>query len=189
MTFYDEIIEEISFELARTVKIRNAAVGRLLEEIVELTPVGDPYGTGKMQTPWKSLPKESYEAGTLRANWMVSIDSDENSFDSSKQDTDGKATVIDGKRVIRSALRGDTIIISNHAPYAARVEYGTYSPNGPSVTAEGFSDQAPAGMLNLSVQRFETIVQEEDAKVRAKKRERDEIMLTIKAEMKRILGK
>jgi len=71
------------------------------------------------------------DKGTFAANWVVSFDTIDRSFDPSKKEADRASTITTATAMISSkALCGTTIFFSNSAPYAIMLENG-YSPQTP----------------------------------------------------------
>lgn len=96
--------------------IKTAVALRLLERIVDMTPV---------------------DTGRARGNWTVSVDSPR--LDATKRKTkSGSSAVMAGAAVIATVTGGQSIWINNNLPYIERLE-------------NGYSNQAPAGMLSVSL--------------------------------------
>jgi len=55
--------------------------------------------------------------------------------------------------------------LSNNLPYANVIEYGGYPGDGPNTTG-GFSRQAPQGVVGINVKRFQSLLDQEAAKVK-----------------------
>jgi hypothetical protein len=93
----------------------------------------------------KTVMRTPVRDGMLRASWLVGI----NSFDpavSSSPDKGGAATTGKISAKINGYNIGDTIYVTNSMPYAERVEYQGWSV-----------DQAPDGMMRISVAEFDVI--------------------------------
>lgn len=116
---------------------------KMLESIDQKSPVGDP-------TMWSSPAPAGYTGGQFRANWMYSIGSPDFSVTSSKDPSGGESM---RKAQATNYTMGDKIYISNSLPYAYRLEY------------EGWSSQAPNGMVRISVVEFRDFVKEAAAKL------------------------
>lgn len=105
--------------------------------LVERSPVGDP-------TYWKSEPPAGYVGGRFRANWQygdsVMPGGTLKDVDPSGASTIGKLT---GKVEIHAS--GKLHYLVNNLPYAHRLE-------------NGWSRQAPFGMVNLTFIEFKPIV-------------------------------
>jgi hypothetical protein len=99
--------------------------------------------------------KTPVDTGRARANWQVSIGTPA-AGTVEIDDKSGNATV--SKATAKSAgfKAGDTIYLANNLPYIRKLEEGGYG-DGPK-TVGGFSRQAPAGMVTLTVQEFAAVV-------------------------------
>ena len=87
--------------------------------------------------------KTPVDEGTLRRSWVPSIGA--------------PAIGTSGEKPLQFALTvkaGEVIYLTNNQPYAGVVEYGGY-PNPPKggagKTINGYSTQAPAGMVRTSI--------------------------------------
>ena len=97
------------------------------------------------------------DTGRARNNWNVS----EGSPDYGTTTATGDTALARGAAVIANLKFGDTAYITNGLPYIPTLEYGGYGP-GPK-TVGGFSRQAPAGMVGITVAELKPWV---DAQVR-----------------------
>ena len=101
--------------------------------------------------------KTPVDLGGARANWQASIGSPiSGTLDTT--DKDGSATIAKANVVIATAKTGDTIYLANNLEYIVKLEDGGYG-DGPK-TVGGFSRQAPAGMVALTVQEFSQVVKQ-----------------------------
>lgn len=119
----------------------------VLTDIVMASPVGNPelWAEG-------SRPEPGYVGGQFRGNWQVSVGAPAvGTIDNI--DPEGSSTIAAGRAVILSATLGDTIYITNNLPYARRIEYG-------------WSRQAPAGVVRITVARYSQIVSDAVAEAR-----------------------
>lgn len=85
------------------------------------------------------------DTGRFRGNWQVAI----GSVPSGTVEIDDKAGTATLSRAQATALglkAGQVIYLVNNLPYAAALEYG-------------YSQQAPGGMIRLTVQRWKPIVE------------------------------
>lgn len=83
-------------------------------------------------------------SGRFRSNWMVGI----GTMDKTTVDTKDKTGQVSIDRVQPAMAQwapGAAIFITSHLPYAMRIEYG-------------WSDQAPGGVVRLTVQDFRDYV-------------------------------
>ena len=94
------------------------------------------------------------DTGRFRSNWAVTIGAPSTG---TKETTDpsGTGTVADGERVLASFQVGPSIFITNNLPYGPRLEY------------EGYSKQAPAGMVRVSVAEYEGLIRKALGEVNA----------------------
>lgn len=97
------------------------------------------------------------DTGRFRGNWQLSLD---RGSDSSllRYDQSGQQTINALASIATSFTAGQVAYIQNHVLYGNDLEYGLY--NGPTkkVTDEGFSRQAPAGMVRITELQFASIV-------------------------------
>ena len=89
--------------------------------------------------------KTPVDTGQLRASWTVSLNNPPSSFSGASN-------------ALSSAKFGDTIIIATDKVYAPMLEYGLYPKPGSGKTINGFSIQAPKGMVKITVQEMEALL-------------------------------
>jgi hypothetical protein len=87
---------------------------------------------------------KDYVGGRFRGNWMFSIGSPDNTTTEEVDPSGRKSTarIVDGAIEFKA---GDTAYITNSLPYAIPLEFG-------------HSQQAPGGMVRITVARFQQIV-------------------------------
>lgn len=86
------------------------------------------------------------DTGRFRGNWMVAIGSiPSGTLD--LNDKSGTATVSKATAATAGVKGGDVIYLVNNLPYGPRLE-------------DGYSEQAPAGMVDLTVQEFQQVVRQ-----------------------------
>jgi len=86
------------------------------------------------------------DTGRARGNWQVAIGSvPSGTLD--LNDASGTATVSKATAATAGVKAGDVIYLVNNLPYAQRLE-------------DGYSGQAPAGMVGLTVQEFQQVVRQ-----------------------------
>lgn len=128
----EQVIKKIAFELDASV--------------VRMSPVGNPdIWMGGHYVEMFGYP-DDYTGGRFRANWQVGINA-KPTGETGEIDQTGAETLGKGLAVLGSYRIGDTIYILNNVPYAERLE-------------NGWSTQAPHGMVGLTVARFESIVRQ-----------------------------
>lgn len=107
----------------------------------------------------KILYRTPVDTGRARQNWIVTLNGGSLAYnpDAAK----GGTVLADGRRVIYNAKGDDTIIIQNNLPYIEKLEYGGYGPNSPSgKTVNGFSKQAPRGMVGVTMLEAGAVISE-----------------------------
>ena len=95
------------------------------------------------------------DKGTLINNWYASNRAIPNQT-TKATDPSGKASMARVDKALNRLQIGQTFYMANSLPYARIVEYGKY-PNPPKnptgKTVNGFSRQAPAGMVRINVDK------------------------------------
>jgi hypothetical protein len=89
---------------------------------------------------------QNYVGGRFRGNWMFSLGSADTTTTDEVDPSGSKSTA----RIVNGAIEfkaGDTAFITNSLPYAIPLEYG-------------HSQQAPGGMVRITLARFQQIVLE-----------------------------
>lgn len=121
----------------------DAAVGnivvRIAAELDKRSPVGD-------AAYWVSPPPKGYIGGHFRGNWQLGVDLRPTAELPGVDPTGAKAqgSII---AAVPDETAGKVYWLANNAPYAQRLEHG-------------WSRQAPAGMVGLTVTMFDQIVRE-----------------------------
>jgi len=102
------------------------------------------------------------DSGALRASWVIGVNvvsADKVSVSGGKLGKGGASMIAKQQLAKLSTVKaGDSVNITNNQPYAGVVEYGLFLGNGPKITQDGYSTQAPAGMLRKSVQIVENSI-------------------------------
>lgn len=88
--------------------------------------------------------KSPVDTGRFRGNWMVAIGAIP-AGTLEIEDKSGQVTISKVDAATMALHAGDVIYLANNLPYASRLE-------------DGYSTQAPGGMVRLTAQRFQTIV-------------------------------
>lgn len=94
------------------------------------------------------------ETGRARANWFPAIDTPKDGTTQSKTTNFAAVTNTINKSV------GSTFYLTNNLPYIGVLEFGKFSTDSSGdssskVTGEGFSKQAPAGMVRVSIANYQ----------------------------------
>lgn len=87
--------------------------------------------------------KSPVDTGQLRASWTAAKNRAPSSFTGSKE-------------AISSVKFGDSISIATDKPYAPVIEYGLYPKPGRGKTVNGYSIQAPKGMVRITIHELES---------------------------------
>jgi len=87
------------------------------------------------------------DTGRFRANWRVSADARSTGM-SAAIDPSGAASISAAGSAVPVKAAGQVYFLQNNLPYARRLEYG-------------WSQQAPAGMVRLTVAEFSSIADAE----------------------------
>ena len=126
--------------------VTREAVGVIIAEVDRRSPVGDP-------SYWKSPAPPGYKPGLFRGNWQLGVDS-EPLAQIGRIDPRGAEARAENLAAIPKEAFGHIYFLTNNVPYANRLE-------------NGWSRQAPIGVVGLTVLRWEGIVTEAAAKVLA----------------------
>jgi hypothetical protein len=102
--------------------------------------------------------------GFLRNNWQLTLNAPATS-EKGGTDPTGTLAITEAQQVMTTFKAGDGIWLSNNLPYAAVWEYGKFVPANPGPSADprpgrfgvilvanGFSLQAPQGMLGVTLE-------------------------------------
>lgn len=129
----DEMIETVE-------EVQREAVFSLFSDIIQSTPVAEEGG------------------GRLRSNWFLSGKTPSTKITGIR--SEGQAL---GDLAAIFAMNADTFTLANNLPYAAKAEFGGfgYDPSSGKTTPDGYSTQAPYGMVRTNVVRWSQIVNEE----------------------------
>ncbi|ANA49258.1 hypothetical protein PMW_133 [Pseudomonas phage phiPMW] len=97
------------------------------------------------------------DTGRFKGNWQLTIgEMAGNSL--VRYDPQGTAVLNEMARTVTQFTAGQIAYIQNHVLYGNDLEHGLY--NGPTqkVTEEGYSRQAPEGMVQITASKFQKIV-------------------------------
>ena len=108
------------------------------KSLVLMSPVGNP-------DLWKNPPPKGYVGGRFRANWQHGYNQVQ-AGQIDARDAGGGDTIAGLRSSIDAADAFGVHYIVNSLPYARRLEY------------EGWSSQAPAGMVGITTVRFQEFI-------------------------------
>lgn len=97
--------------------------------------------------------KSPVDTGRFRANWNIGFGSPDTST-TTNTDASGSSAISKAKSILTGDLTGKKIFITNSLPYAYRLEY------------EGWSNQAPQGMVRITIAELNTTIQKVGAEVK-----------------------
>lgn len=111
----------------------------LSRRIIQRTPVGRP-------SLWKTkYPPAGYTGGQAKGNWFASIGSPSAKVDNTIR-AKNAAKPLSRDHNVRLNAVGGIYYLTNNLPYIRRLEY------------EGWSSQAPAGMVRVTVAEFQQVL-------------------------------
>lgn len=136
--------QSFSLDIAKFIEKAKAAPEQVVRKVglsigsrlVDMSPVADP-------DTWKN-PDPTYVGGRFRANWNLSFGVIDTSTTKSV-DKAGAATKERMRVMLNGWPVGAEIFFTNSLPYAIPLEYG-------------YSNQAPLGMVRITVAEFQTFV-------------------------------
>lgn len=114
-------------------KFLRAAILQAASVAIIRSPVGNP-------DLWKSPPPKGYVGGQFRANWRISFGMPDIKISES---TNYASIPMEIKSELEAFKIGDRVVFSNPMPYGPRLEY------------DGWSTQAPDGMVRPAVKALE----------------------------------
>ena len=96
------------------------------------------------------------DTGHARSNWFwgVQVVSDEDATLSKS----GAPSLTRAASFASTVRSGGVVYLTNNLPYIMALEFGSGRGGGPKTTADGHSTQAPAGMVRITVARWQSIV-------------------------------
>ena len=141
------------FRTRTMVKLRDGAVGTLyalLSSLVNLSPVADPALWKGWAAHWNgAVPPgmEKVHPGMFKGNWLVGDGELPETVDYSRRDVDGGDTLARGYGALLAIDFADNwrVFLANHVLYAVVLE-------------NGWSSQAPAGMVAVTALKFSDMV-------------------------------
>ena len=93
------------------------------------------------------------DEGRARGNWFASLSSYPTT---TSESTSEPFSQVDA--VTKNAA-GSVFFLTNNLPYIGKLEYGGYpNPSSGDKTLNGFSKQAPGGMVRISIENFDQML-------------------------------
>lgn len=127
----------------KTNKKANDVVGlvtvKIAQRLDQRSPVGD-------ASYWKNKPPKGYVGGRFRGNWQLGVGAIP-AGETGRIDPSGGETVSAIIATIPTQPAGTVMYLANNVPYAQRIE-------------EGWSRQAPEGLVALTAMEFQQVVDE-----------------------------
>lgn len=108
----------------------------------------------------KVITRTPVDTGRLRGNWNISSGSPDYST-SPKRDPSGAEAFAEIRTKVKNAQESESIWMANGLVYAPIVEYGLYPSRGGGETEKtinGYSKQAPKGMVRITVAEFDAAI-------------------------------
>ena len=112
------------------------------------------------------------DTGRFRMNWQASGGLPA-SGELPGEDKSGNVATARAENFIEKATYWEEFTLTNNLPYAEVIEFGGYSTGfvGPKrqreqKTVNGYSKQAPQGVVRVNITRFNTLLEQEAAKVK-----------------------
>ena len=125
----------------RTKEKADLAVGRSVVGVSAELDRRSPGGDGSY---WKNPPPKGYTGGRFRGNWQLGVGvapaGETGAFDKSGAETQGRIIA-----AVPQNAAGNVFYLMNNVPYARRIE-------------DGWSRQAPQGLVGLTVIQYQRIV-------------------------------
>lgn len=139
MGFADDVARFRDNTIAKQHALATEVVGQIALSLITRSPVGDP---ALWQTKY---PPKNYKGGQFKGNWRLGVDTIDGTTDANDIDPDGGPTLYNIVGKIPADAAFHSYYITNALPYAQRLE-------------DGYSSQAPAGMVGLTVVEFSQIL-------------------------------
>lgn len=97
------------------------------------------------------------DTGRFKGNWQLTID--EMAGNSLvREDPTGEMVLSEMARTVNTFTAGQIAYIQNHVLYGNDLEHGLYHGPTAKVTDQGYSRQAPEGMVQITAAKFTKIV-------------------------------
>ena len=136
MTFEEQVAAFIKKAKENPERVARAVSIKLFSAVI----LGTPVDTGRLRMNWQA-------SGATPALGQVS-----------GSDKSGSGAIRSATQFVSSYPEWEQFSLSNNLLYAASVEFGGYNGGGPKTTPDGYSTQAPAGMVRVNVSRFQSLI-------------------------------
>lgn len=103
------------------------------------------------------------DTGRFRMNWQATTDTPATGI-LVGNDPSGSRAINAATNFVTNSAQWDEFRFTNNLPYAEVIEFGGYPGDGPNTTG-GFSKQAPAGVVRVTVKRFQRLIDEAAARM------------------------
>lgn len=130
----------------RVVAVKKEVAAELSRRVIEDTPVGNVDLWDISEAEKARIKASGYKGGRLRGNWNASVNQVDRSTTTSI-DPLGRKTTAKARVAFNAAGLEDTLYLSNHLPYAYRVEFEGHSKK-----------QRPQGMMRVNVSEHRAVV-------------------------------
>lgn len=135
--FSADISDFIASSKAKADIVARKVMFELGKSVIEMSPVGNP-------TLWKEKAPKGYVGGRFRGNWQFAIGAPPVG-ELATIDPTGAQTLGALGAAVADVKMGDTGYVVNNLQYSVALEYG-------------HSTQAPAGMVRVTLERFNAFV-------------------------------
>lgn len=136
--FAVDISDFIASSKAKADLVARKVMFELGKSVIEMSPVGNP-------SLWKTkYPPKGYVGGRFRGNWQFATGAPPTG-ELATIDPTGAQTIGALGAAVADVRMGDTGYVANNLPYAFSLEFG-------------HSTQAPAGMVRVTLERFDAFV-------------------------------
>tara|TARA_R110002167_G_scaffold75830_2_gene211566 strand:+ start:352 stop:807 length:456 start_codon:yes stop_codon:yes gene_type:complete len=120
----------------------------ITRQVIQLTPVGNP-------DLWKSAPPAGYAGGQAKANWFATIGQPSTVIADDARARNATKPMRWAEAAIQKSP-GEVYYLANNLPYIRRLEY------------EGWSTQAPAGMVRITMAKANRLLKAQARKANKK---------------------
>ena len=101
------------------------------------------------------------DEGRARGNWVASL------AGYSTATTENTGANLSQVESVTDGAAGSVFYLTNNLPYIGKLEFGGYpNPSSGEKTINGFSTQAPQGMVRISIENFEKMLDDSAQKLK-----------------------